>query len=209
MSAKPNRYWVFGRVHPVETRKPEELHPSDDFTIDEITKLNMTNIPFVLEHHDDRPIGKIVMDMNGPNGAKYALKYIDLNGPLGRYAKSLIENGTDLELSIKHKCQLYGTVEKITRREKIPIHIGLLEKSRFNPTCRILWSCSEEDVQRKIIDGKVSFCSLIPIKKREYIDTHTTSIIFSVFCTRGDILYYYRVDTLFVFACEIDCVVLL
>jgi hypothetical protein len=144
------RFWILGRIHPNSEYKKadgEADSPTDDCTLQELrTQLNFTGRPLCLNHTDRHEFGKVTKDFIDVDGAKYIMGYVNLDEPLGRYARSLIRNKKWYDLSFKHGARVFANRRgDITRIEKDPVEVSLVEKARRDDdSCRVI-HCYDDD----------------------------------------------------------------
>ncbi len=155
---RESRYWVFGRCHPrtdggYQKKDGEAFDKLDDFTAEEIHSMNATDSPMRLAHNDNITFGKSVDHFTGVEGAKYIWFYIDKASPIGRYAKLAIKSGTDRALSIKHKVVDYMNGRGELRKAKELVEISLVDESRFDETCTVLYGIDDKDITEHITKG--------------------------------------------------------
>jgi hypothetical protein len=164
MSSKLNRnedakFWVFGRIHPAFDKPYKRkdglpFDPDDDFTRDEIAHFDVSDIPISIEHQSNVEIGKIKSYFTGEKGDKYVLFYLNTDTFGGSVGRSLIDVGLMKDLSLGHSVSLYKLPQNKYTTLKKSKEVSLVEESRFDDTCKILWADYQKSFREKYHKGK-------------------------------------------------------
>lgn len=100
----------------------------NDFTDDDIRRLDLTGLPVNWNHEDDKTLGVVEQDYTTDSGAKYVVVRMATDNPFGFTAKRQIEEGEMNEMSLTHKFRwgTRGNGELVEHR--LPISIGVTKK---------------------------------------------------------------------------------
>jgi hypothetical protein len=120
-------------------KKEGEISENDDFTPEEYANVNIKGIPLVFTHWLDKRdkkaavIGKFVNQYIRPSdGALIGVAAVPTDNLGNQAALVCIKNGGQCRLSMSHELVVYGMGGQITRKEKVPVDIAVVDEGRFD-----------------------------------------------------------------------------
>lgn len=150
-------YWLLGKVLPSipeDFHKQPEFNREDDFSREEVKKLNLVGLNLQLKHKSNLISGEVINQYNNKDGSKWIIASVNTDRPLGKMTINMIES--DIwnlnEFSLGHNVKSWIDWEKLERKvEKTPMEVSLLPKARREcGTCKIHHIISNQKLKSKI-----------------------------------------------------------
>lgn len=161
------KYFILGKVLPSipeNFHETDKYHREDDFSRDEVKKLNLVGLDLQINHSSELIAGKIIRQFyRDYDGSLWIIAEIDSTKPRGKLAIEIIKSKNFMastDLSLGHIIDVWTDYkEGEVKVEKTPIEVSVLPRARREcGTCKIYSISSGEKLKSKI--GTYIICGI-------------------------------------------------
>ncbi len=138
-------YYFLGKSRPsAQDQTARSGGPENEFSDEQLKKLNFKDMPICRMHNAKVVIGKIIdnVELSSESGGKYIFGVIYLDNVVGRYTyENEIMTGKKLDLSLSHMYSEYHTKKdgiNYCTKTKTPYELSVVDEGNF-PGCSILF----------------------------------------------------------------------